>query len=636
MITVARSLKNTITKAQAQSRRLLALGLLNLACCQAAAIELGPMSIYSKIGQSFSADIQISGLEGVATEAMQLRVLPESAYAQLGIAYDPILNDVLLNLSKLNNDSGIIEVRTILPYTNSSINLLLEINYPDGSRVGQKIIEYAGILDPTFLDNISEQPPALAVRAPLDTSTRLEQQLLSTHIETAKGDTWENISSTIKQAYMRNEAITTEQVMMALRQRNPELFASGSNGEVEINVAVQMPSYAQIADFNPEQAAAQVASINNAYLQSLASARRVRPNAPRLRPNSTTQLISSPEVKREAATAPQPAVAQSAPLSEEDIALERIELVTQLADNNLRNQIAGVYEEIDKRKLEGSELRARIALLDQQATDLQQLVRFKSQQLKLLQQSLQQQLLDEQRRQALPQFQTETFTDLLLAKFMERPVFWLMLIIGTLLLSMMVAFVIFSLRAYNVNVRQAYRDQIVLDERMARNKSLRAESTEGQKRRGAKKAIEPRSKGEQTEAASSTADERGPIFRRGSSMGEMVAGVSRRSRITPPQNEPYKLELPDILQLSSGQFERNIEDRQSAAQQMNRSAQGYLTPGNNIVKVNLDLALAYINMRQYNEARTLLNQVLKDGSKEEIQRAQLLLNGMARRETQAA
>ena len=634
MITVARSLKNTITKAQAQSRRLLALGLLSLACCQAAAIEPGPMSIYSKIGQSFSADIQIGGLEGIATETVQLRVLPESAYAQLGMAYDPILNDVVLSLSKLNDDSGIIEVRTVLPYANSSINLLLEINYPDGSRVGQKIIEYAGILDPTFLENITEQPPALAVRAPLDTPTRLEQQLLSTHIETAKGDTWENISSTIKQAYMRNDAITTEQIMMALRQRNPELFASGSNGEVETNVAVQMPSYAQIADLNPQQAAAQVASINNAYLQSLARVQRVRPNAPRLRPNSTTQLTSSAEVKRQAAAAP--SVAQSAPLSEEDIALERIELVTQLADSDLRDQIAGVYEEIDKRQLEGSDLRARIALLDQQATDLQQLVRFKSQQLKLLQQSLQQQLLAEQRRQALPKFQTETFMDVVQAKVLERPVFWLMLAIGVLLLSMMVGFVIFSLRAYGANVRRAHKDQIILDERMAKEKRMREEGAEGPKRRGGKRASDARGRGagEQSDSSLSASDDRGPIFRRG--MGEMVAGVSRRSRINPPQTEPYKLQLPDILQLSAERNERNIEDRQNAARQMNRSAQGYLTPGNNIVKVNLDLALAYINMRQYNEARTLLNQVLKDGSKEEIQRAQLLLNGMARRETQAA
>ena len=634
MITVARSLKNTITKAQAQSRRLLALGLLSLACCQAAAIEPGPMSIYSKIGQSFSADIQIGGLEGIATETVQLRVLPESAYAQLGMAYDPILNDVVLSLSKLNDDSGIIEVRTVLPYANSSINLLLEINYPDGSRVGQKIIEYAGILDPTFLENITEQPPALAVRAPLDTPTRLEQQLLSTHIETAKGDTWENISSTIKQAYMRNDAITTEQIMMALRQRNPELFASGSNGEVETNVAVQMPSYAQIADLNPQQAAAQVASINNDYLQSLARVQRVRPNAPRLRPNSTTQLTSSSEVKRQAAAAP--SVAQSSPLSEEDIALERIELVTQLADSDLRDQIAGVYEEIDKRQLEGSDLRARIALLDQQATDLQQLVRFKSQQLKLLQQSLQQQLLAEQRRQALPKFQTETFMDVVQAKVLERPVFWLMLAIGVLLLSMMVGFVIFSLRAYGANVRRAHKDQIILDERMAKEKRMREEGAEGPKRRGGKRATDARGRGagEQSDSSLSASDDRGPIFRRG--MGEMVAGVSRRSRINPPQTEPYKLQLPDILQLSAERNERNIEDRQNAARQMNRSAQGYLTPGNNIVKVNLDLALAYINMRQYNEARTLLNQVLKDGSKEEIQRAQLLLNGMARRETQAA
>ena len=634
MITVARSLKNTIAKTQAQGRRLLALGLLSLACCQAAAIELGPMSIYSKIGQSFSADIQIGGLDGIATETVQLRVLPESAYAQLGIAYDPILNDVILNLSKLNDDSGIIEVRTVLPYANGSINLLLEINYPDGSRVGQKIIEYAGILDPTFLENITEPPPALAVRAPLDTPTRLEQQLLSTHIETARGDTWENISSTIKQAYMRNDAITTEQIMMALRQRNPELFASGSNAEVETNIAVQMPSYAQIADLNPQQAATQVASINNAYLQSLARAQRVRPNAPRLTPNSTTQLTSSAEVKRQAAAAP--AAAQSAPLSEEDIALERIELVTQLADSDLRDQIAGVYEEIDKRNLEGSDLRAQIALLDQQAADLQQLVRFKSQQLKLLQQSLQQQLLDEQRRQALPKFQTETFMDVVQAKVLERPVFWLMLAIGVLLLSMMVGFVIFSLRAYGTNVRRAHRDQIILDERMAKEKRMSEEDAEGPKRRGGKRATDARGRGagEQSDSSLSAIDDRGPIFRRG--MGEMVAGVSRRSRINPPQTEPYKLQLPDILQLSAERNERSIEDRQNAARQMNRNSQGYLTPGNNIVKVNLDLALAYINMRQYNEARTLLNQVLKDGSSEEVQRAQLLLNGMARRETQAA
>ena len=611
------------------SRSLRALGLcLALSWAQwASAVEFGAMSIYSKIGQSFSADIQISGLSEIDTDAVSLRVLPQSAYSRLDIPYTPILDDIRLSLSKINPDSGIIQVNTTRPYDKESINLLIEITFPDGNTAGQKIIEYSGILDPTFLATIAEQPPNLAIRAPLDESVRINQELLSSYMETVKGDTWENIALAVKLAYMRKNDISKEQIMMALRERNPDLFDSGSSALVDVDAVVQMPDYAELRSLSQQQAVERIASIDAEYLQSIQGSGRTRGSStPPTLANNRLRGAASAQVSSNAGSG-----------SGTDVVLERIELVTQLADQNLRDEIAGVYEEIDKRRLESSDLKARVALLDQQAADLQQLVKFKSQQLKLLQQSLREQLEREQRRQNLPQLSgSRTFAETVTDKIMERPVFWLMLLVGSVLLLMMVLFVVFSMRAYGNNVRQARADQIVLNERLARERTKGGEDrVPGAARRRGAAARSSDDKLDADDRADGDGD-RGRGARRGSRMGEMVAGVSRRSRIAPPQNEPYKLDLPDILQLSVGSSEALTEERRGAAQQMNESKQSYLAPGNNIIKVNLDLALAYINMRQYEEARSLLNQVLKDGDRDEVQRAQLLLNGMARKETQAA
>ena len=591
---------------------------LALSCVSAVqAIEFGAMSIYSKIGQSFSADIQVSGLSEIDVDSLILQVAPQDYYARLDRAYDPMLDDIRMSLSKIDADNGIIQVSTTRPFDRGSINLLIRVNAPDGSIAEQKVIEYSGILDPTFLATSDQQPASLAVRASLEESARFDQELLSSHMETVQGDTWENIAAAIKLAYMRKEDTTKEQIMMALRELNPNLFNADSQAEVAASAVVQMPSYSQINSLSRQRAAQSVADIDFRYLRGNQIPGRVR--------NSGAQLAARASIPRRASNAS----SSGAPPSD----LQRIELVTQLADQNLRAEIAGVYEEIDKRQLESSDLKARVALLDKQAADLQQVIKLKSQQLKLLQQRLRQQLELEERRRNLPQIGSKTFADVVSDKVMERPVFWFMLAVGVLLLFSMVLFVFFSMRAYSQNVRKARAEQIVLNEKLARERSRRPDpSDEGRKGgRAARVALKDKSKDDMAESSGDRVAARG-----GLRMGDMVAGVSRRSMIAPPQNEPYKLQIPDILQLSTEPSTTVAEDRRSAAQQMSQSSQSYLAPGNNIIKVNLDLALAYINMRQYEEARSLLNQVLKDGDLEEVQRAQLLLNGMARKESQAA
>ena len=579
----------------------------------AQAVEFGEMSIYSKVGQSFSADIQIGGLSGIETGSVTLRVLPQNDYAILDIAYDPVLDDIRLNLSKIDDNNGIIQVNTTRPFNRESINLLIEFNFPDGSVTGTKVVEYSGILDPTFLTTPDQQAASLAVRAPLEESARIDQELLSSHMETVRGDTWDNIAAAIKLAYMRKEDITREQIMMALRDLNPNLFNADSHSEVAVNAVVQIPNYSQINSLSKQRAAQSVADIDFRYLRGNQIPGRVR--------DSEALFAARPTLPRRSSSG-----------GEQPSELERIELVTQLADQNLRNEIAGVYEEIDKRRLESSDLKARVALLDKQAADLQQVIKLKSQQLKLLQQRLRQQLEQEERIRNLPQLGSKTFADVISEKVMERPVFWLMLAVGFLLLFSMVLFVFFSMRAYSQNVRKARSDQIILNEKLARDRSRRHGSDEVRQAISSPKAA----RGESSKPDIGESSVERQVARAGVRMGDMVAGVSRRSLISPPQNEPYKLKIPDILQLSTEPSTIISEDRRSAAQQMNQSTQSYLAPGNNIIKVNLDLALAYINMRQYEEARSLLNQVLKDGDIEEVQRAQLLLNGMARKETQAA
>ena len=113
-----------------------------------ATVEFGPMLIHSTNGQPFSADIQISGLSAIDTDSIKLHLLPQSAYSVLGIPYWPILDDIRFSLSKINEDSGIIQVSTTRPYDKELFNLLIEIIYPKDNTTGQKIVEYSGPLDP--------------------------------------------------------------------------------------------------------------------------------------------------------------------------------------------------------------------------------------------------------------------------------------------------------------------------------------------------------------------------------------------------------------------------------------------------------------------------------------------------------
>lgn len=339
-----------------------------LASLNAWSVGLGEIRTESGLNQPFLARIPLTDVSEAQLEALRVTLAPVSRFEAAGL---PVNSSVLaLRFSVASDESGRAEVviTTEQPMREPIVDFLLEATWP----AGQLVREFTVLLDPpNYRESATTVPASPAAPAPLAEVAPPDR---SAPVRPAQYGPVRS-GETLYAIALRTAApgVDVNQMMVALRDANPDAFINGNINALRQGARLMVPSLAEAQRLTSAEAAAEVRA------QSQQWRRETRPEAPATPPQvatttQTTEVEVAEEGSRLRLVAPEAGAG----------AVNATESVTaaQVPDNTL------LQEEVDARQRENRDLSAKLKEANEIIQLLQRQIEFKDSELAALQQRI--------------------------------------------------------------------------------------------------------------------------------------------------------------------------------------------------------------------------------------------------------
>lgn len=333
----------------------------------AQALQLGEMTLKSKLNQPLSVEIVLLDVGGLTAAEITPSLASSQAFVDAGVDRQAFLND--LTFTPVVNPSGrsVVRVTSSKPLPDSYVRFLLQVQWPNGRLMR----DYSVLLDPAKFDQsapASAPAPAASASAPAPRLTAPAAAKPAQHTTTARDTLWEIAEKN------RNGA-SVQQTMLAIQALNPDAFIDGNINRLKTGQVLRLPDRVQATSLPQPEAIAEVSAQNAAWRQG--------------RRTATNQVAGKQQLdatrRTEAGNAPATTNAK------DNLSLVSAQAAKKGAKGNagdsqaLSDKLAMTQEELDTTRRDNAELKSRAADLQSQLDKLQKLIQLKNDQLARLQ-----------------------------------------------------------------------------------------------------------------------------------------------------------------------------------------------------------------------------------------------------------
>jgi len=238
----------------------------------AQALGLGEIELQSYLNEPLDAEINLRKSEGVSPGDVFVNVAPQSAFDRVGIARSFFLTKLNFQVTTAPDGNLVVNVSTREPLREPYLNFLVEVTWPNGRLMR----EYAVLVDPPVYaeeSGVQEQvaAPASGQRSqpqarqqapaePARSATQTRTQGARTLGPTNSADTLWTIAVSVRP----NNSVTTQQVMLALQDLNPDAFIDDNINRLKRGEILRVPEESQIRSRSRAEANREVARQNRA------------------------------------------------------------------------------------------------------------------------------------------------------------------------------------------------------------------------------------------------------------------------------------------------------------------------------------------------------------------------------------
>jgi len=396
------------------------------------ALGVGGIKLNSTLNQQLDAEVELLGIKPDELEGIDIQLASPDVYERMGIDRNPKLDGLRFRVKEHEDGGYYIHISTRPSLAEPFLNFLIEVNW----NKGRLLREFTVLLDPPLID---EKPPAVAapesdlppsftvttdqesdtdstLTSPITESEESVSERLLAEIEeitknevesggvadrsTESDITTEIASHTVREAEylwriadeMRPSGISIEQMMLALKQQNPDAFFGDNVSMLKAGAVLRVDDSSSLDAISDSDAKIEIAKQNQAWLAyrkerqarnavAVESANQVpkgsdlsdQPAEVDIATNESTGTklrletpIDGAQAERESQTN---AVLEAA---QEDLAQLNIELVLS-------------RETIEAGRRENEELISRISSLQEQMASMQSIIQLKNAELQKLQ-----------------------------------------------------------------------------------------------------------------------------------------------------------------------------------------------------------------------------------------------------------
>lgn len=353
------------------------------------AAGLGRLTVFSGLGQPLRAEIEISATVDELA-GMSARLAPDEVFKKSGVEYSYILPDLRFKIVTKNKKT-ILEVTTNRTINEPFLDFLVELNWPSGRLVR----EYTFLLDPpeikkhiakgvkkpttsTYANNKSDWSSTGASGKSTASSGGAgakkssggggfsQAGISSGEYVVQKGDTLGGIA---KRA--QTISVTTEQMMIALYQANPDAFLQNNINLLKSGVRLRIPSVEEAANISERDA-------RRIYSQHVSQWNEYRQHVAELAPS--TQSASSTQTASGKITAAGP----QEQLPSSGVSRDQVRVSTTESGSKEAAEINQLAQASALKEAE-----TRLQMLERNMAEMQKLLELKNQQIAELQQRAQ-------------------------------------------------------------------------------------------------------------------------------------------------------------------------------------------------------------------------------------------------------
>lgn len=388
----------------------------------ASALALGDLKVRSSLNEPFEAEIDLLSVRGDDLADLRAKLASPEEFLRAGVDRPYVLSRLRFKVEERPGGKAVLKVSTRQPVKEPFLNFLLEMNWPQGRLVR----EYTALLDPPVygaaatarvqgpvvrakpeplppplempvaegparpepVKPVEVQPPPAAVAAEPKAASEGAKAAApapepkvggaESYGPVRSGDTLWSIANRVRP----DASVSTQQMMVALLQANPEAFAMGNVNALKSGYVLRVPDRESLDAVTHAQALADLRRQQTAWEDYRQGAARTA------RPAPTAAAVAGPA--RKSAAEPAPAPVAVAPQS-------RLELVAAGTEEGsgtrrgggttaLKRELTVLQEDLDGRRREIAELQSRLAEAEALIQDLQRLIKLKDETLSALQQ----------------------------------------------------------------------------------------------------------------------------------------------------------------------------------------------------------------------------------------------------------
>ncbi|WP_130389618.1 FimV/HubP family polar landmark protein [Cupriavidus agavae] len=382
-----------------------ALGLL-LAQPAAYAAGFGQLRVQSNLGQPLQAEIDITGVSAEEADSLAVKLAPPAAYARAGLTYTSAISGVKLDVQRRPNGSYVATVRSNQPLSEPFVDILVDMSWSSGkvTRAYTFLLDPAGAkpsnqsFAPTTVVQAATPdvapapmaaPPAPAVNAapaaeaprpaparparrPAENAAAPAAAAPAGSYTVQRGDT---LSSIAGEAAQGQDAVSLDQMLLALYRNNPNAFIGGNINRIKSGAVLKVPTAQQAQSVAPREARREVVARTQGFdsyrarLAAAAAAKAVEPGSGREQGGNVTARVQDTTV---------PDAGQR-----DELKLSKAEKGAQA-----KAQAQAEADVANQRKLKDAE--SRVADLEKNIADMQRLMELKNAEIARLNQANQQ------------------------------------------------------------------------------------------------------------------------------------------------------------------------------------------------------------------------------------------------------
>lgn len=541
--------------------------------------SLGKLSVFSSLGDPLNAEIDVLPSSPEEVETLAASLASDDVYLEQGVQRTSAQADIQLSILQ-KEDGIVVKITTNQPVSEPFLDIIVSLAWKDGSLSR----EYTLLLDPPASRNIEIDNPTIETQELTLNDADKELSLENHHeVVVKKGDTLAAIAEKLQAS-----TVNLDQLLLALYQENKQAFDGENMNRLRIGAILKAPNQEAISANSPEEAQKQIqvhAANWAAYKNRLASKVEA---GPATEGESSQAGVSKISAKGDEKNLPAEAE------SRDVLRLSKLE--GEQADN--LSDLDALKDDLSAKQNAISETDKKTSLLEKQIADMKQLIAIKSKSLADAQNSA-----------------TQTKAAVFFSKINPQ------VLQGIIVL--LVVFVLVSLLVRRqIKLKNQQKIRSLFEEPSSRVDNTNATSQVEALKAGKEMVFDEKIPELKTFDLSSISLDFEPVVTR-----EKVEHTAKAK----PLPDVFNGDFSNLLKVESSQTNSNSDlvphELDKKTKKINKK-NTTKTIDFSDVETKMELAIAYIDMRDKRGAKKLLNEVLKDGNDSQKLRAQALLENL--------